>query len=290
MLDRPFIDGEPNFSDEEMTAMFARLGVKGDIANEADRNLAIDALNSALIEAKDALEVEALLANIWERRAVAGDLASQGSITPIRLASAESSDCLLPDDDPSTGRLLNAVDHAKRGDNQKRSGARERVGAVGGEIYFKGTTFPSLDLEHLLPGRNSDGIEKFLVLANENLLFENASWKQRFSQWLTLQYWRNWMKTDIGESRWKALKDRVEVHLRHGENQWDIAVTFEDYVILAVVKGQETVVRQAMAPERPKEFSDTLLHALDGDVLSARMALTAVRTAFTSEKRQYRET
>jgi hypothetical protein len=273
MTTKPSVQtGQPTFSDEEMAVLFRALSVEGDVRNELDCERAMMALNETLVDPERARDVTAQLEEVAHKNpALNADapLFAGERVTPIHEYAEPGTAEVLIDDEPSTGRVLNWKNRPRRSAGAPDASHGRSVRVTGGHV-----TLPhGGERSDRMPtwSASSSTFNTFISRASESLPALQPSLLLRISQWF---------RRDVSESSWRAFDDRVDVQLRHGERHWHVMVIFQDQTVLVqVAKNDLNVVEHEVTKSAPEAFSQTILHALDGDVMSTRLALEAVQKA-----------
>lgn len=254
---------QPTFSYEELEGLFRTLALPGDPHNEADRKLLVDALIAAE-EASTGDQLEALHARSARtpERSAGPTLASHGRFTPIRRPRTGAVDATILDDVPSTGRGLNRAAAAFFAHRSRPGTPVVSGGIIRGAV-------PELKLEEGQSTANT-----FIYEASRALPVKRPSFVERvFEAW----------KGESSESTWRTVDNGVNVYLQHGSRHWHMSFVFHNtYVVLTVASDDKDPFKRRVESSRPDEFSETLLKALDGDVLSTRLALDTVQKGLTS--------
>ncbi|KVD05525.1 hypothetical protein WI77_27000 [Burkholderia ubonensis] len=272
---------QPTFSDDELKALFAALGLSGDPRDEADRARAMGVLSEALADPDRTRDVIAALDQGSKASELSPDipLVRGARFTPVSRSLHEAEvDVWQLDDLPSTGRVLNALrgDRAgtERGDPALHSARGPQVKS-GGTVVASGT-FLQHDKADWLATRHA-AVHTFIWQASKALPDWQPSLFTRISEAL---------KGEVSESSWHTLENGVDVELRHGARRWHVVLLFIDTAVtVRVAKDHEPVLEREVARTMPEAFSRTLLQALDGDVRSTHLALEAAHKAMTVETR-----
>lgn len=278
--------------------LFRALNIAGDVRSEIDRERALEMLSAVLLDPERSDQV---LAALGELGGAADDIATSGlngpppKLVTRRAANAKTAMSMM-DDAPSTGRLLNALQArthavenlllasrefhsalASNDSDRSRAGARLHIAQLGRQL----DTHPQLD--HV----SHEQYARFIVQARKALPERSPSWLQRLADAYDV------IKGSNAEWTWPVVSvvthanlHHLECQLRHGPREWHFAVHFfEPKVTVLVANKNTTVIERDVATTKPEDFSQSLLHAFDGDIRSTQMALDAVQQAIAVDGR-----
>jgi len=292
---------QPTFSDRELEVLLRALNIAGDVHNERDREHALQALGVVLLDGERS---EQVLSALSELDGPANDPASvepsRNGVRPrtISRRSPNPDSNPMRDDEPSTGRLLNAL-HARTHGAQPGTPDAGRhwlegqtASAVRGQLFVTGGGRYTAVENVIIRAAENDHVEHehfrhFLVKAREALSEPAPSLFVRLGDALDA------LRGVTTSRTWPAARFVSNVHLHtvnvflsHGHREWRVDVLFlEPKVKVCVTNENTTVIEQDVGNAKPEEFSKTLLHAFDGDIRSTQMALDAVQQAIAVDGR-----
>lgn len=277
---------QPTFSDRELELLLRTLNIDADVHNEHDRQRALEVLGSVLLDSERSEQVLEALSELEESVL---DVASKQSILssdrpkPItRRAPKPAAAAPMPRDEPTTGRLLNALHartHAHLPDVfvSHNRGERESAGGLRGHLFVDGCTryttvenviISAIEQDHTY----HEHFRHFLDKAREALSERTPSLLERLGDALDAFRGASASRTGPAARFVSSVNSHtVDVQLWHGPREWHVEVRLlEPVVIVCVTNKNTTVIEQDVANTKPEEFSRTLLNAFDGDIRSTK--------------------
>ncbi|QBQ98135.1 hypothetical protein [Paraburkholderia pallida] len=280
----------PQFSVEEMRALFAFLGVDGDLCDETSRTLAMERL-AALLE--DATQTGRLVCAL---RSAAPSLdegdARNDNFKPLQWFHAyRASDRELLDNPPTVGRAMGAQDTQSRlkGMLEGSGGAylERRLQPTSGGMVQAHAPRALIEEGDVLScsddareARIPDVLlrwQKFALEVDHVLRAHQGLWGRLSAFFHRSNLTSRWEQT---EPNW------LDLYLQEGRRRWLLQIHFGDdsHVVVVIASGKPGKPLQVPAND-PREFSMRLIDAFDGDVNPARFALTSVEQAIEATTR-----
>jgi hypothetical protein len=277
------------FSEDEMQALFALLGVDSDTGDEGKRTLAMARLAAVL---RDEAQTEALLTGLKTIGPQSDDVHRNDAFEPLRkLHHVRITDSELLDNPATVGKVMDAAAGVRSRRARILEGSVTALSgklARGGSVVHAPLPASPIEGEEVLFSRSGkadvqlvpDALRHWMKFATEvdHVLREHETFWGRLAAFFHRSNMiSHWEQTD---PTW------LDLHLQEGRRRWLFQIHFAgaNDVLLLIVSGETRESRRVSASD-PQEFSKLLIDTFDGDINPARLALTSVQQAIEAATR-----